>query len=276
MLGCTLLAAQAGALAGPAVPELPAPGVGAFRRAVVVDWGEHTPVAPAGFVVERFSDGLDHPRWLYVLPNGDVLVSQARTETMGGFAPGVIEELTKQGLFGPSPNTIVLLRADESGMSRHVLLDNLPQPFGLALLDGWLYVANTDSLVRYPFRVGETRIDAAAELIAALPAGERTGDWNNHWTRNVVISPDGKSLYVSVGSATDVDAEGNEPPERAAIWKLEPDGSNRRLFATGLRNPTGMDFEPETGALWTTVNERDGLGDDVPPDYLAEVVEGAF
>ena len=192
VLACALLAAQSTGFAGPAgpaVPELPAPGAGAFRRAVVIDWGEQVPTAPPGFVVERFSDELDHPRWLYVLPNDDVLVSQARTETMGGFAPGVVEELTKQGLFGPSPNTIVLLRADESGVSQHVLLDNLRQPFGMVLLDDWLYVANTDSLVRYPFRVGQTRIDAAAELIAALPAGERTGDWNNHWTRNVVVEP---------------------------------------------------------------------------------------
>jgi glucose/arabinose dehydrogenase len=261
---------------GPAVPELSAPGMGGFRRAVMVDWGDMTPTAPPGFVVERFADGLDHPRWLYVLPNGDVLVAQARTETMDGFAPGVIEELTKQGLFGPSPNTIVLLRADGSDVTRHVLLDNLRQPFGMALLNGWLYVANTDSLVRYPYRLGQKRIDAPAELIATLPAGERTADWNNHWTRNVVVSPDGNKLYVSVGSATDVDADGNEPPERAAIWQMDPDGSNRRLFATGLRNPTGMDFEPATGALWATVNERDGLGNDVPPDYVTAVVDGAF
>jgi glucose/arabinose dehydrogenase len=274
-----LLAYQASVHAGspgPVAPELPAPGGGGFRRPVVVDWGDATPTAPPGFVVERFAAGLDHPRWLYVLPNGDVLVAQARTETMGGFPPAVLEELTRQGLLGPSPNTIVLLRPGANGVSRHVLLDNLRQPFGMALLNEWLYVANTDSLVRYPFRPGQTRIDAPAELIAKLPAGENTADWNNHWTRNVVVSPDGSKLYVSVGSATDVDADGNEPPERAAIWKMDPDGNNRRLFATGLRNPTGMDFEPTTGALWTTVNERDGLGNDVPPDYVTEVVDGAF
>ncbi len=261
----------------PPVPELPPPGGGGFKQPRVVGWAQGvTPDAPPGFTVELFADGFESGRWLYVLPNGDVLVSQARTETMGGFPPEVIQALTEQGFFGPSADNIVILRQSDAGVEASVFIDGLNQPFGMLLHRGWLYVANTDSLVRFRYRDGQTRLDGPGEKLLDIPAGEKINPWNNHWTRNLIASADGDKLYLSVGSATDVNADGNEHPERAAIWELNPDGSGKRLFATGLRNPVGLALHPQTGELWTTVNERDGLGSDVPPDYLARVLDGAF
>jgi len=144
------------------------------------------------------------------------------------------------------------------------------------LMGGNLLVANTDALLRFPYRDGQTRLDAVPEKLLDIPAGEQSGYGNNHWTRNLVASPDGRNLYLSVGAATNVNENGNEHPERAAIWRLDADGRNKTIFATGLRNPVGMDFDPVTGDLWATINERDGLGENVPPDYLTRVVEGAF
>ncbi|MAF84564.1 MAG: L-sorbosone dehydrogenase [Chromatiales bacterium] len=265
------------AAGGPAVPELPPPGPLVFRQPVIIGWpADGTPTAPPGFFVTRFAEGLDHPRWLYVLPNGDVLVAQARTESMGGFPDEVIAELTKQGLFGKSPDNIILLCNTQSGVTSHLFIEGLNQPFGMALSGDSLLVANTNALLKFPYRTGQTHIDAPPETLLDIPAGEQSGHWNNHWTRNVVVSPDGQSLYLSVGAATNNNENGNEHPERAAIWRLAVDGRGKTMFATGLRNPVGMDFDPETGDLWTTVNERDGLGEDVPPDYLTRVVEGAF
>jgi len=258
---------------GPPVPALPPPGPTVFRLPQLVAWPPGTgPRVPAGFRVERFATGLDNPRWLHVLPNGDVLVAQSRTERMGGMPPDVVAALTRQGVFGPSANSVVLLRSTPAGLERHPVLAGLHQPFGMLLHGGYLYVANTDGLVRFPFRVGDTRISAPADPVVDLPAGPD----NNHWTRNVVATPDGSRLLVAVGAATNVNDEGRDPPDRAAIWEIRPDGSGKRLLATGLRNPVGLAFEPVTGELWTTVNERDGLGPDVPPDYLTRVVDGAF
>lgn len=257
----------------PPVPELPPTGPSVFRLPQLVPWPAGTgPRAPEGFRVERFATGLDNPRWLHVLPNGDVLVAQARTESMSGMPPDVVAVLTKQGVFGPSANSILLLRRSRTGVERHLLLEKLHQPFGMLLHGGYLYVANTDGLVRFPYRAGDTRITAAPERVIDIPAGPP----NNHWTRNVIATPDGSRLLVAVGAATNVNEEGKDPPDRAAIWEIQPDGSGKRLLATGLRNPVGLAFEPVTGALWTTVNERDGLGQDVPPDYLTRVVDGAF
>lgn len=261
----------------PPVPELPPPGGGGFKRPLVVGWPDgSTPTAPPGFTVELFADGFQSGRWPYVLPNGDVLVSQARTETMGGFPAEVIEALTEQGFFGPSADNILILRETDEGLSSSVFIDGLNQPFGMLLHRGWLYVANTDSLVRFRYRDGQTRIDEPGEKILDIPAGEKINPWNNHWTRNLIASADGGKLYLSVGSATDANAEGNEHPERAAVWEIDPDGGGKRLFATGLRNPVGLALHPQSGELWTTVNERDGLGGDVPPDYLTRVLDGAF
>ncbi|MEQ1802020.1 MAG: sorbosone dehydrogenase family protein [Gammaproteobacteria bacterium] len=279
LLGSALVAQTAlggvvvAAPAGPPVPVLPPPGPTVFRLPQLVSWPAGTgPRAPTGFRVERFATGLDNPRWLHVLPNGDVLVAQSRTESMSGMPPDVVAVLSKQGVFGPSANSIILLRPTPDGLERHVLLEGLHQPFGMLLHDGHLYVANTDGLVRFPFRTGDTRIRLPPEQVIAIPAGPD----NNHWTRNVIASPDGSRLLVSVGAATNVNEERRDPPDRAAIWEIRPDGSGKRLMATGLRNPVGLAFEPVTGALWTTVNERDGLGQDVPPDYLTRVVEGGF
>lgn len=278
VLGLLVLsAAQARSDDRPPVPELPAPGGGGFTQPRVIGWADgQTPLAPAGFRVELFAAGLDSGRWPYVLPNGDVLVSQARTESMGGIPPEVIEELQRQGMFGPSADNIILLRESASGVSQSVFLEGLNQPFGMLLHRGFLYVANTDALLRFPYREGQLRISAPGQKLIDIPAGERINPWNNHWTRNLIASADGEKLYLSVGSATDANADGNEQPERAAVWELNLDGSGKRLFATGLRNPVGLAIDPSNQHLWATVNERDGLGNDVPPDYLTRVVEGAF
>jgi glucose/arabinose dehydrogenase len=157
---------------------------------------------------------------------------------------------------------------------RKTFLENLNQPFGMALVGNTLYVANTDAVLRFPYEAGQTEITAAGDKIVDLPAG----GYNNHWTRNLVANADGSKLYVSVGSATNVDEEGLDAkvPERAAILEINPDGSGKRIFASGLRNPNGMDWAPGTNVLWTAVNERDGLGDDLVPDYITSVKEGAF
>jgi glucose/arabinose dehydrogenase len=234
--------------------------------------GGWAPAAPPGFRVEVFTDGLDGPRRLCVLPNGDVLVAQARTERMAGLPGAVVEALTRQKIFGPSANNVLLLRRTASGIERHVYLSGLRQPFGLLLLGDWLYVANTDALLRYRFTPGATRLEGMPQKVLDLPAGEP----NNHWTRNVIARADGQRLFVTVGAASNVNEDGTDPPERAAVWEVNPATAVRRLFATGLRNPVGLAAEPATGALWATVNERDGLGEDVPPDYLTRVVDGAF
>lgn len=285
LFACVCIAAVAwfGALAiarpagSPPVPDLPPLGQVVFRQATMLGWSENErPSAPPGFAVQKFADNLDHPRWLLVLPNGDTLVAQARTERLGGMSAEVIDALTRQGVLGASPNNIILIRSSETGTMQTEFLAGLSQPFGMALFDNHLYVANTDSLVRYRYPDGATRIDSVPEKLLDVPAGEQTNHWNNHWTRNVVVRPDGKKLYLSVGAATNVNANGSDHPERAAIWELNPDGSGKRLYATGLRNPVGMDFDTFTGDLWTTVNERDGLGEDVPPDFLTRVVDGEF
>jgi glucose/arabinose dehydrogenase len=264
----------------PAAPDLPEPFAteSAVKFARVVGWPEgRTPTAPEGFRVSLYAEGLEAPRWLYVLPNGDVLVSQARFSDPQGLPPAVREELRKAAMTGPSPNTITLLRdADHDGSPevRETFLEGLNQPFGMLLLGDRLYIANTDGLVRYPYQEGQTRISAKGEKVLDLPAG----GYNNHWTRNVVVSPDGSKLYVSVGSATNVDEEGVDAKDerRAAILEANPDGSGMRVFASGLRNPNGMGWAPSTNTLWTVVNERDGLGDDLVPDYLTSVRDGAF
>jgi glucose/arabinose dehydrogenase len=264
-------------------PELPPPDTthrtSRFVRGVGWPPGA-TPKAPPGFRVALYADKLRNPRWLYVLPNGDVLVAESAN-------PGAASDtaLTPQALGarwgarlrGMSANRITLLR-DTTGDGvpevRSVLLQGLNRPFGMAFLDGSLYVANTDALMRYPYRPGQLRITAPGEKILELPAG----GYNNHWTRNVIPSPDGRKLYVTVGSGTNADVEGIDArdPRRAAILEVNPDGSGMRVFASGLRNPNGLAWEPQTGALWTAVNERDGLGNDLVPDYVTSVREGAF
>ena len=262
-------------------PTLPRPfhTESAMKFSKIIGWPEgKTPAAPAGFQVSVYADGLDHPRWLYVLPNGDLLVAESNTEKLGGEMPGPVRKAIEDaGLMGSSANRITLVR-DANGDGKpevnETFLAGLNQPFGMLLLRDWIYVANTDALIRFPYREGHTKITVKGEKVLDLPAG----GYNNHWTRNVVASHDGSKLYVSVGSQTNVDEEGldAEEPRRAAILEVGPDGSDMRIFASGLRNPNGMDWAAGTRTLWTVVNERDELGDDLVPDYLTSVQEGAF
>jgi len=237
------------------------------------------PVVPQGFTIARYAAELDHPRWLYVLPNGDVLVAESSTHSK---PPKNDQERQKDALMRrarsitASANRITLLRdADGNGIveNKSVFLQRLNQPFGMALVKGTLFVANTDAVVAFPYKDGQLRIDVAGKKIVDLPAG----GYNNHWTRNLIVHPDGSKLYISVGSASNVGEYGMaEEHHRANVLECNLDGSQLQVFASGLRNPNGMDWEPSTGSLWTVVNERDMLGDDLVPDYLTRVEKGAF
>jgi glucose/arabinose dehydrogenase len=262
-------------------PPLPEPYAtpSVVNHATVVDWPEGvTPKAPGGFEVTLWADGLDYPRWIHVLPNGDVLVAEARSVPRPGEDPEAPENdgMLRSRALGRSANRITLFRdADGDGRpeTRETFLAGLNQPFGMALLADSFYVASTDGVLRFPYRPGETRIEAPGEKILDLPAG----GYNNHWTRNVVVGPGGRKLYVTVGSASNVGEFGmDEEHRRACILEIDPDGGNERLYASGLRNPVGLDFEPETGVMWTAVNERDELGDELVPDYVTSVREGGF
>jgi len=240
-----------------------------------------TPAAAAGTRVAALATGLDHPRWLHVLPNGDVLVAETnappRPEDGKGIKGWFMKMFMKKaGAAVPSANRITLLRdADGDGVAevRSIFLENLNSPFGMALVGGDLFVANSDAVVRFPYTPGQTRITAAPARVAALPAGPI----NHHWTKGLIASPDGARLYASVGSNSNVAERGMENEEgRAAIWEIDARTGAARVFATGLRNPVGMAWEPETGALWTSVNERDELGSDLVPDYMTSVRDGGF
>ncbi|HEU4456596.1 MAG TPA: sorbosone dehydrogenase family protein [Longimicrobium sp.] len=266
-------------------PALPPPERSLIPMVNVADakgWRPgQTPVAAAGTRVAPLATGLDHPRWLHVLPNGDVLVAETnappRPEDGKGIKGWFMRMFMKKaGAAVPSANRITLLRdADGDGVAevRSIFLENLSSPFGMALVGGDLYVANSDAVVRVPYTAGQTRITAAPTRVAALPAGPI----NHHWTKGLIASPDGSRLYVSVGSNSNVAERGMENEEgRAAIWEIDLRTGSRRVFATGLRNPVGMAWEPETGMLWTSVNERDELGSDLVPDYMTSVREGGF
>jgi glucose/arabinose dehydrogenase len=240
-----------------------------------------TPKAAPGTQVAAFATGLQHPRWMYVLPNGDVLVAETnapkRPEEGKGIRGRVMASYQKKaGAGGPSANRITLFRdADGDGVpeGRHVFLEGLNSPFGMALVGNDFYVANTDAIVRFPYQPGQTRINAPGTKVVELPAGPR----NHHWTKNLMASRDGTKLYVTTGSNSNVAEHGMAEEEgRAAIWEIDLASGRKRLFATGLRNPNGLAWEPSTGVLWTVANERDELGDDLVPDYLTSVVDGAF
>ena len=235
------------------------------------------PAAPRGFTVTRFAEGLAHPRWLYVLPNGDMLV--AESSTVPGPPNSLQDRLQawlqrNEGSRRPSANRITLLRAhDGKVVLRTIFLGGLKQPFGMALVKGFFYVANTDSVWRYPYRDGETAIADKGEKILSLPAG----GYNNHWTRNLLVNADGSNLFVTVGSSSNVGENGiAEEKRRANVLEINLDGSGEHLVASGMRNPNGLGYEPKTGVLWTVVNERDMLGDDLVPDYLTRVRDGDF
>ena len=240
------------------------------------------PAAAEGLSVSPFATGLEHPRWIYVLPNGDVLVAEsaAPPKPEGQKETGIKawfmkKTMKKAGSAVPSANRITLLRdADGDGIpeTRTAFIEGLNSPFGMTLVGDNFYVANADAIVRYPYKSGETRITAAPQKVTDLPAGI-----NHHWTKNVIATRDGSKLYVTVGSNSNVAEKGMEIEEgRAAIWEVDLRKGTKRLYATGLRNPVGLAWDRETGALWTVVNERDELGDDLVPDYLTSVRDGAF
>ena len=237
------------------------------------------PIAADGLAVQPFVTHLNHPRWLYVLPNGDVLVAETnappRPDDGKGLKGWFFKRYQKKaGGTVPSANRILLLRdRDGDGVAevREVLLDGLTSPFGMTLVGNDLYVANTDALVRFPYKDGETHIAAAGEKVIDLPGGTL----NHHWTKNVVANADGSKLYVAIGSNSNVAEHGLDKEEgRAQIWEIDPKTKTHRVFATGLRNPVGMTWQG--GALWAVVNERDELGSDLVPDYMTAVQDGAF
>lgn len=263
-------------------PKLPPPRTAllpTLAAVKAVGWPDgRKPKAPPGFVVTRYAGDLEHPRWLHVLPNGDVLVAQSSTEPKPpkGLRDWVAQRVQKRaGALMASPDNIVLLRdADGDGVAevREVFAAGLQRPTGMALLGDTLYVANDDALVRMPYLAGQTRAAGPPVKVVDLPSGI-----NHHWVKNVVAAPDGTKLYVTVGSNSNIAENGMAAEDgRAAIHQLNPDGTGLRLFASGLRNPNGMDFEPVSGALWTAVNERDELGADLVPDYMTSVRDGGF
>ena len=237
------------------------------------------PSAPDGFHVTAYASGLDHPRWLYVLPNGDVLVAEASTVPRRDRSIAQAVQIWLQrnaGSIKDSANRITLLRnISKAGTAdqRFVFASGLNQPFGMLLLNGNFYVANTDGVWRFPYRDGDTHLEGSGEKILDLPAG----GYNNHWTRNLIANRAGTKLYVTVGSGSNVGENGIDNEfHRANILEFNPDGSGLRVFASGLRNPNGLAFAPGTNTLWTVVNERDMLGNDLVPDYLTSVRDGGF
>ena len=267
---------------GPA-PALPAPSstlIPTIHIAPPAEWPEgQLPVSAPGTRVNVFADNLDHPRWLYVLPNGDVLVAEtnAPPNGMGGFkgwAMGII--MSRTGAAVPSANRITLLRdtnGDGVADFRSVFLDKLYSPFGMALVDDQFYVANADALMVFPYQSGQTSINADGTMLTDL----RRGTINHHWTKNLLASADGSRLYLAIGSNSNIAENGlEEEQDRAAIWEIDRLTGDHRIFASGLRNPVGMAWEPTTGALWTSVNERDEYGSDLVPDYMTSVQDGGF
>ena len=239
------------------------------------------PLAADGLTVHAFARGLDHPRWIYVLPNGDVLVSETNAPRRPDDGKGIKGFFfryfqAKAGGAVPSENRIILLRdGDGDGIAetRTVFLSGLHSPFGMALVGDALFVANTDGIVRFPYSRGETHISTPGQKIVDLPAGRI----NHHWTKNVIASPDGSKLYASVGSNSNAGENGiGREQGRAAIWEINPATGHHRVFASGLRNPVGLAWEPETHKLWVAVNERDELGSDLVPDYITSVRDGGF
>ena len=273
-------------------PQLPTPNktlIPTVNIAPAVGWTDTAgPSAPEGFAVTALARGLDHPRWVYVLPNGDVLVvesnkppkpegakdggddfyARARSMVMGSV-------MKRAGAQVPSPNRITLLRdADGDGVAelRQLFMQNLSSPFGVVLVGNELFIANADALVKVPYTAGQTSVTASPTRVTDLPAGI-----NHHWTKNVIANREGTMLYVTVGSNSNVGENGLPSEEgRAAIWEVDVASGAKRFFAGGLRNPNGMGWEPDTNVLWTVVNERDEIGSDLVPDYLTSVKEGAF
>lgn len=266
-------------------PKLPEPNktlIPTVNIAPAIGWPAGAkPTAAAGTQVAAFAENLDHPRWLYVLPNGDVLVAETnappKPDDGNGIRGWVMKKVMgRAGAGVPSPNRITLLRdADHDGVAetRTVFLQNLNSPFGMTLVGNDLYVADTDRLLRFNYEPGATEIKSQPIKVVDLPGGTL----NHHWTKNVIASKDGSKLYVTVGSNSNVGENGLDQEEgRAAIWEVDRATGNHRIFASGIRNPNGLAWEPQSGALWTAVNERDEIGSDLVPDYITSVKDGGF
>ena len=266
-------------------PKLPEPNktlIPTVNIAPAIGWPAGAkPTAAPGTQVAAFAEGLDHPRWLYVLPNGDVLVAETNAPPKPDDSKGIRGWVMKKvmgraGAGVPSANRITLLRdKDHDGVAetRTVFLENLNSPFGMTLVGNDLYVADTDRLLRFHYENGDTAIKSPPIKVVDLPGGTL----NHHWTKNVIASKDGSKLYVTVGSNSNVGENGLDKEEgRAAIWEVDRATGNHRIFASGIRNPNGLAWEPHTGALWTAVNERDEIGSDLVPDYITSVKDGAF
>ena len=260
--------------------DLPAPDTNAAKNkfSKVIGWPEgKTPVAPEGFTVTKYASGFKSPRNIYVAPNGDILVVLSNSERSAkDKVVGAITGKSKSEVAGESANTVVLLRdANKDGIPelKSNFLTGLNQPYGVLIIGNSFYVANTDGVMMFPYKTGDTKITGAGKKILALPAG----GYNNHWTRNLIANADNSKIFVAVGSGSNVGENGMENElRRANILEINPDGTGERVYASGLRNPVGMAWAPGTSTLWTAVNERDGLGDNLVPDYITSVKEGGF
>lgn len=294
LASCTSGIENVGLKAGNTVGYGPNPTLDAPKKKLIptvniapaIGWqGKAKPAAVNGTAVTAFANGLDHPRWLYVLPNGDVLVAETNAPPKGETNQSLMQKargwvmgkvMAKAGAGVPSANRITLLRdSDNDGIAdvQTVLLEGLMSPFGMTLVGNDLFVANADAVVKFPYKEGDLKIEAQGTKVVDLPGGPL----NHHWTKNVIANPDGSKLYVTVGSNSNVGEGGMEiEVGRAAIWEVDVKTGQHRIFAEGIRNPNGLAWEAETGALWTVVNERDELGDDLVPDYLTSVQDGGF
>lgn len=289
LAGCgeqATLPVSAGTGPNPTLPEPKSSLIPTVNIADAIGWPQGAQPAAAERLAEQlsvtaFATGLDHPRWMLALPNGDVLVAETNAPPkpedgtgIKGWVMGLV--MDKAGAKTPSANRITLLRdSDGDGKAdvREPFLEGLNSPFGMALVGGDLYIANTDAVVKVPYKPGDTRIAAQPEKIVDLPGGPI----NHHWTKNIVASRDGTKLYATTGSNSNVAENGMEAEEgRAAIWEIDLKTRSHRIFASGLRNPNGLDWEPTSGALWTAVNERDEIGSDLVPDYMTSVKDGGF
>ena len=274
-LGATEAAPAVGST--PTIPEGRAQSIPTLKMPTARGWsGGRTPVAAPGLKVNAFASGLKHPRWIQSMPNGDVLVAEALQDAgpvKSAFDYAMVVTMRRALAVGASPNRITRFRdADGDGVSevRSVFRDGLNQPFGMALVGDTFYVGNTDGVVAFPYAAGAERLEGEGRAVAAFKPG-------GHWTRSLLASPDGTRLYAGVGSLSNIAEKGMEVEEgRAAVWEVDLATGAARIFAGGLRNPVGLAWEPSTGALWTVVNERDGLGDETPPDYLTAVADGGF
>lgn len=255
-------------------PQIPFATEPQNKFAKIVGWKDgETPVAPAGYKVVKFAGNLNSPRNIYVAENGDIFVSQARTEGRDEDA----EKVDSRNIFrAKSPNEILRFRDennDGTADKQEVFLNNLSQPYGMLIVGNHFYVANTDAVIRFPYDKSSGKVTNKPQKLISLPAG----GYNNHWTRNLIANKDDSKIYISVGSASNVGEYGmDKEVRRATILEINPDGSGERIFAAGIRNPVGMDWEPNTGTLWTAVNERDDLGDEIVPDYILSVKENGW